>query len=204
MESGFQVGDTISLYSHDDLSDTLSRTQYTIVGLVNTPYYLSFQKGTSDIGGGTLNTYIYVDESNFCMDVYTEVFMTFKGLDQDNSYTQEYFDHLDPITNRLKALGMVRSEIRTNEILDEAYAQLDDAKQQYQDGVNEFNEKIADAVKKLGKDFVIGYADGYGDAQLIADTAAYFIGDACAVFKRDALLRQINPRFIQPECLYAA
>lgn len=157
MASGFQVGDTISLYSHDDLSETLTRTQYTIVGMVNTPYYLSFQKGSSDIGGGTLNTFIYVDESNFCMDVYTEVFMTFEGLDEFNSYNQEYFDQLDPITNQLKALGIVRSEIRTNEILDDAYAQLNDAKQQYQDGVNEFNEKIADAEKQIadGQDEIL-------------------------------------------------
>ena len=66
-----------------------------------------------------------------------------------NSYNQEYFDQLDPITDQLKALGIVRSEIRTNEILDDAYAQLNDAKQQYQDGVNEFNEKIADAEKQI-------------------------------------------------------
>jgi putative ABC transport system permease protein len=157
MASGFQVGDTISLYSHDDLSETLTRTQYTIVGMVNTPYYLSFQKGSSELGGGTLNTFIYVDESNFCMDVYTEVFMTFEGLDEYNSYNQEYFDQLDPVTDRLKALGIVRSEIRTNEILDDAYAQLNDAKQQYQDGVNEFDDKIADAEKQIadGQDEIL-------------------------------------------------
>lgn len=157
LESGFQIGDTISLYSHDDIADVLRRTEYTVVGLVNTPYYLSFQKGSSDVGGGTLNTYMYVDESNFSMDVYTEVFLTFDGLREFNSYEDAYFDELKPMTDELKALGSLRSEIRTAEIMDEAYAQLDDAKQQYEDGVNEFQEKIAEAEKQIedGKNEVL-------------------------------------------------
>ena len=58
--SGMKIGDTIRIESgtSDPLDDSFGRDTFTIVGTVNTPYYLSYEKGTSAIGSGSVDTYI--------------------------------------------------------------------------------------------------------------------------------------------------
>ena len=55
---------------------------------------------------------------------------------------------------------------------------------------------------QLGEDLVIRYADGYRDAQLLANPLADFLGDLHAVRECEACLREVNPVFIQPEGLH--
>lgn len=157
----FKLGDTIKLKSgtSDDINDSLKNTEYTIVGLIHSPYYLTFEKGTSSIGSGSVNYYMYVAESNFDMDVYTDVFITFEGLDAYNSYTDKYFDKLEPYTRELRNLSYIRSEIRTNEVIDEAYEVLNEAKQEFEDGKKEFDEEIKkaeDEIKDAENEILMG------------------------------------------------
>ena len=98
--SGMKIGDTIRIESgtSDPLDDSFGRDTFTIVGTVNTPYYLSYEKGTSAIGSGSVDTYIYVPKSDFTMEVYTDVYLTARGAKVYNSYQQDYFDYLEPLS----------------------------------------------------------------------------------------------------------
>ena len=98
--SGMKIGDTIRIESgtSDPLDDSFGRDTFTIVGTVNTPYYLSYEKGTSAIGSGSVDTYIYVPKSDFTMEVYTDVYLTARGAKVYNSYQQDYFDYLEPVS----------------------------------------------------------------------------------------------------------
>lgn len=151
LENAFEIGHTIQFVSgtEEELSESLNSDSYEVVGIVQTPYYLSFQKGSSDIGSGSLGFYGYVLEENFDMDVYTEVFLTVKGAKPINSYEDEYFDYLEPLTQKLETLGIQRSEIRREEILDEAMSKYNDGLQEYEDGLAEFNEEISKAEKEI-------------------------------------------------------
>lgn len=151
-DNGIKVGDTLTIRSgksSDDIRDTFKTTAYKVVGLMHTPYYLSQEKGTSDIGGGSVQYYMYVPSSDFDMDVYTECYVSVKDADQFNSYTQEYFDYIKPITTNLETLGIKQSDIRRNDILNEAQKAYDEGYQEYQDGLEEFNNKIEEAQKAL-------------------------------------------------------
>ena len=54
------IGDKIMLKSgtNDDLGKSLENTEYEIVGKVQTPTYLSYEKGSSNIGNGKISRYI--------------------------------------------------------------------------------------------------------------------------------------------------
>lgn len=151
LENTFEIGDTITFHSgtEEDIEASFCNDTYEIVGIVQTPYYLSFQKGTSSIGSGSVGFFGYVLDENFSLDIYTEVFLTVKGAKAYNSYEDEYFDYLEEITEQLETLGIDRSEIRRAEILDEAMEKYNDGLQEYEDGLNEFNEEIEKAQKKL-------------------------------------------------------
>ena len=150
LENSFQIGKSILLRpAEGDLKDTFNVTRYQIVGIVQTPYYLSFQKGPSNIGSGTLGFYGYVLEDNFNMDVYTEVFLSVKGAEAYNSYEDEYFDYLEDVMDELENLGFKRSKIRKDEIMSDALEQYDEGVQTYEEGKLLFEEEIEAASQKL-------------------------------------------------------
>ena len=83
-----KIGDKITLFSGDntDINESLENDEYEIVGIVETPYYLSNQIGSSTIGNGNVKTYMYINENNFKSDIYTEVYATVDGARNINSY----------------------------------------------------------------------------------------------------------------------
>lgn len=151
MENSLEIGDTITLRSgtEDDIEDTFKTTEYTIVGKVNTPYYLSYEKGSSKIGGGSVNLFAYVPKEDFNLEVYVEVFVTVAQAKMFNSYAKDYFDYIEPFTSSLETLGIYRSEIRREDILREAQEKFDEGKQAYEEGLADFNEEIKKAEKSI-------------------------------------------------------
>ena len=161
--SGMKIGDTIKIESgtSDPLDDSFSRDTFTIVGTVNTPYYLSYEKGTSTIGSGSVDTYVYVPKNDFTMEVYTDVYLTARGAKPYNSYNQDYFDYLEPLSETLTTLGSERAELRRQSIVDEAMKEYTDGQAEYDEALTTFNTEIEKAEKKLqdGKDeLLVGQA----------------------------------------------
>ena len=148
------VGDYISLVDPDD---NLSRLTYKVVGLIDTPYYLSYQIGNSELGRGIVDKYMYIADTNFTMDYYTEVYATIADAKAYNSYNDDYFDFIEPVTTALESLGSERSEIRYDSIQEEAQSELASNQQLYDDNLAEYNEKISQAEDEIadGKDEII-------------------------------------------------
>lgn len=65
------IGTTITISSDDEQEKVsqLSYNEYTIVGLADSPLYLNGDRGTTDIGNGTLAGYIYLSEECFTSEV---------------------------------------------------------------------------------------------------------------------------------------
>ncbi len=151
IESPFKIGDTISISSgtSDLIEDSFEKTSYTIVGEVETPYYLSYQKGSSSIGAGTVNYFAYIPDIDFKSEVYTEVYITVEGAKKINSYEEEYFDFISDAETDLENLGFTRAEIRRNEILDKAYEEYNKGLDEYNEGLETFNIEMSKAEKEL-------------------------------------------------------
>ncbi len=150
-ESGAQLGDVLTLKSGDKdaLEESLLCTEYTVVGVVYSPYYLSFIKGTSNIGDGSVSYYAYIPIIDFDMEVYTEAYLTIKGAKEINTYDEAYFEYLKPVDSLLASLGEKRSEIRRNDILAEAYEKYNEGLDEYNDGLATFEKEMKDAEKKI-------------------------------------------------------
>ena len=80
------VGDTLELALDEDNAGSLKRTQYTIVGVVDSPLYVGTDRGSSTLGGGSVDAYVYLPRENFDLDYYTEAYFTFDGLAELDSY----------------------------------------------------------------------------------------------------------------------
>ena len=80
-KDNFSIGDTIKLSSgtQDDINDSLKDSEYTVVGTVYTPYYVSYDLGTTNVGSGRINYLMYITEDEFMSDYYNEIFATVDG-----------------------------------------------------------------------------------------------------------------------------
>ena len=128
------VGRKIKLKSgtSDDLSNSLDVTEYEIVGKVQTPNYLSFEKGTSNIGSGKISSFIVIPNENFKLPVYTEVYLTIDDLKELNSYSKNYFKEIDKVKPSVEILGNERAALRYEEILEEANKKLSDSREEFE------------------------------------------------------------------------
>lgn len=146
---GKQLGDTVALQESDAVDENLSRRSYTIVGLVNTPYYLSFSLGSTSLGSGTLGYYMYVPAENFKADVYAEAFVTVEGAAALDAFSPEYDRAVEAVSDRLAELAPGRLEQRRDELLSDQLAELENARREYADGKEKAEKEFAEAEQKL-------------------------------------------------------
>ena len=145
------IGSKIKLESgsSEDLSESLENTEYEVVGKVQNPYYLSNEKGTTNIGNGKISSYIVVPVDNFKIQAYTETYVTINGAKEFNSYSDEYFDLVDTVKISLESLGNERAGIRYEEIINEANKKLNESKNKLNEEKKNGEEKLNDAKKQL-------------------------------------------------------
>ena len=79
---------TIAIENEDGTKEQLSETEFTIVGLCNTPLYLGLDRGTTTIGSGTVSTFLYVPAEAFTSSVFTEINLTL--TEKAEIYSEEY------------------------------------------------------------------------------------------------------------------
>ena len=145
------IGSKVKLSSgtDEDILDTLKREEYTVVGLVNTPYYLSFERGTTNIGTGQIDSFLVIPEDEFQLSVYTDVYLTVKGAREVLTYDDEYDELLDPIQQKLEDVGEIRAVGRYDEIMDEAKEKLDEAKDELREGEEKQKKELKKAEQEL-------------------------------------------------------
>jgi len=69
------IGRTISVSEEntDTVKEGLVNTEYTIVGLVDSPMYIGIDRGSTGIGSGVIYSYLYLPKENFSEEVFTEI-----------------------------------------------------------------------------------------------------------------------------------
>lgn len=146
-----KIGKTLKIESgtKDKISDNLKTDSYKIVGVVDTPYYLSYEFGNSSIGSGSVDAVMLVPQKDFKTEAYTEMYITSKGAKEKTSFYQEYKDAVKKTEDQIDAITNDRIEYRYNEVVGEATDELNDAKKEYNDKKKETEDKIKDAEKQL-------------------------------------------------------
>jgi putative ABC transport system permease protein len=125
-----EIGDRITLTPGDDLSDALSQNTYTVVGTVRSPVYLAVERGTSTLGSGTVKAYLYLPREAFTLDYYTAAYVRVSGAAEMTAFYSDYDDYIDAVIDELEPFGDARSQLRHDDLVDEATEKLDDAQKE--------------------------------------------------------------------------
>lgn len=164
------IGKTIKLSDGNDEDDLehFSNRAYKITGIVQSPLYSQFERGSTSLGNGRVSGFVYLLPEGFADDYYTEVYVKFACdfplySEEYDAYIEQKQDAWEALTEDLAAerYQTVRSEAETKladgkkqlaEKKEETKSQLDDAKKQLEDAKSQIEDgekQLADAKKKL-------------------------------------------------------
>lgn len=146
-----KVGEKITIYGDngEDIKEDIKNEEYKIVGKVKSPYYVSRNKGGSDVGSGELNSFVLISDKNFKSDVYTESFITLKGVEKFNSYNDDYENTIKKIEKKIEKFGKERGKLRYKDVVNEATDKVNSAKKELEDKKEEVYGDLSNAKKEI-------------------------------------------------------
>lgn len=170
MGTEYKIGDRIEFSSVAGDTNVLSEIdclEYTIVGLIESPLYISYQRGTTTIGNGKITGYMYIMPENFAFERYTELYVKTDISDKYSAFSEDYESLIEEMGDTLEKTADIRCEVFNDDVIDKAKTELQDArdeldserekadvefadaKNELDDGKKEFDEQIAEAQERL-------------------------------------------------------
>ena len=121
------IGKKIILENDDlDSNDNpiFTQKEFEIVGIAETPVYISDERGNTSIGNGTVSFYIFTKDV-INIDYYTGVYVTAKGAKETVTNSDEYLSIINSVTSEIEAIKETRENARYQSLVDEATARFD-------------------------------------------------------------------------------
>lgn len=153
--TGHKIGDTIKIKAEQFTDDKgnkkelLKNNEMKIAGIVQSPLYISRERGGTKLGSGKVNYYMYITPEGINADINTTAYITVKGAKELNCTTKQYEDIVEEIEDRIEKISDERKKVRYNEIYDEAFRKIQDAEQTLNKEKEKAQKEITDAEKKI-------------------------------------------------------
>lgn len=148
-KTSYKVGDTLTVSTENE-EDTLKNfkpREVTVVGLVYSPAYVHFERGTTSLGNGTINGFMLFDKSVFDMEAYSELYIK---LDHElEVYSDEYKDFMAEREDSWEKAAEDAAEDRYDRIVSDAEDELADGRKKLEDAREEGQQKLDDAREEL-------------------------------------------------------
>ena len=150
--SEYEIGDKIEVVSgtEDKLKDSLERTSFKIVGCGNSPLYFALDRGSSNIGNGSVSGFMVVLPEAFVLDVYTEIYAMVEGAEEALSFTEEYDELVEEAIEQIELIQNMRCEVRKTDLAEQAQLEIAQARNELNKKKAEAETEIAENEKKLG------------------------------------------------------
>lgn len=152
MNTPTKIGDTVQITEgSQDVDDVLATRTYQVVGYVHSSYYVSSTSmGTTSLGSGSVQQFMYVPESDFSKDLpYTEAFVTVAGAAGEFSGSDAYFERVHEVEDRIEALAPAREQARVDGLRADAQKELDEKRADYERERADAEQQLNDAQRQL-------------------------------------------------------
>ena len=157
------IGETILIdnsYNNDTLEE-FKYKEYKVVGLVDSPLYLSGERGTTSIGNGRVTAAIFIPEEGFNFDYYKEAYVSLQK--NFHIYTKKYKNFVEE--NRTAVTDAL------TKVMDDRYEEMLDSLF--------MRPVLEDSVPKpelyvLDRNMNTGYAGYSSDTSIVRDIAKIF------------------------------
>ena len=133
--------------NEEEILEHFAAEEFTIVGLVQSPLYLQYERGNTSLGSGRLNGFAYLLRDGFAEDYYTELYVRF--AEEYSLYSDEYEEYLDRTEESWEDYGRRAADLRYETIVADAEGELADARTEFEDQKAEGETELADAAAEL-------------------------------------------------------
>lgn len=147
-------GDIVDITSaNEDLDKIFSTRHLRVVGTITSPLYPYTRSfGSTTIGSGSIDQYIFVPTSTFQQDFpYTELYISVEGADSVQSNSDAYKNIVGATKERLEAQKDRMSVFRQHEVQELAQSKLDEKKTEFEQQKNEAFEKLEAGESELAR-----------------------------------------------------
>lgn len=114
---GLTVGSKMSFTAEagKQVEESLINNDFTVTGLLISANFLTEDRGTSSIGIGKSDGYVYLTKSAFCLPVYSQCFVKVLDAERLRSYSKEYENKINAVKERIGNISGDRCAIRIEE-----------------------------------------------------------------------------------------
>ena len=113
---------------------------FTIVGLVQSPRYISYDRGTTDVGDGRIKGFLYIDKGAFSSEVYHEILI---DLDVEGDFfSDKYEENVEKSSESIENLLKERANERYEGIITDARTEIDSAREKLDEGWEAYYQLI--------------------------------------------------------------
>lgn len=146
------LGSTIRLSdtNEGDTLDMFAYEEYELVGLIDSPVYLNFERGSTSLGNGSVSCFAYLMPEGWDSEIYTSVYVDY--TDDYPLFSDDYDENAAVMEKRLETAMETVGQRRYDAIIDEAREKLADAQTEVDDAqaeLDEHKQDLKDARKKL-------------------------------------------------------
>ena len=145
IDSGFKIGDNIEI----DEDDELKANSFKIVGSVKSPIYVSMERGTTSLGDGTIDYYLYLNKDVFDMDYYPNIYLNVNSAKIEKITTNKYNELVENVYKDIESIKEERETQRYNNIKEEASEKLQESIDEYEKGKKEGEAELKKAKDKI-------------------------------------------------------
>lgn len=154
-----QLGQLISISEdNEDIDDIFNITEFEVVGIVSNPAYFSKESEVTTIGSGYIGAILYGKEDIYDMDSVTDIQLRVAGVKDMNAFSDKYHDEIEIAVEDLEELGEERGYLRYEEIVDDARAEIQEARQEAEEEIEEARLEALEEIEE-------GQADGRAEIE---------------------------------------
>ena len=160
-----KIGDTIEVEVENTKNDNgeeveyLNKTTLKIVGTVKSPLYISRDRGTSSLGSGKIDYYMYISKENIkANEIYTSLYIKVNDSSKYITSSEKYENYIEEVKQNIENIKKERQQERHNKLVDMAITKVEEAeiefnseKQTGQEQIDQAKKEIDDAKSEINK-----------------------------------------------------
>ena len=159
-EQNIKVGDTLNLIEilEENEDPFLNNSTVTVSAIINTPLYITEERGTSKLGAGKVDYYLYLNSENINSDIYTTIYINSEKLDNLLVESKDYREEVETLIANINNISEERKQARydglvndANTEINDAQAKLDEEKQKAEDEISKAEQDIKDAENEIAE-----------------------------------------------------
>lgn len=147
---GIGIGAVIKLNGDGaSVTDTLKSDELKIVGTVDSPLYISSERGSSQVGSGSLSAFIYADSASFSTDDCNEIYVKIADSDKYDKFSTAYNETVTMLADSIQSISAEMIDSKISDIKAEYKTRISDKEKELSDYRVSSEKALADKKKEI-------------------------------------------------------